>query len=212
MVKLHTPFGSLNASGSIGKAITASTWKGRSYLKVHRTPGGLPTDRQRGARVALSWLGAQWRELSDADAVSWTPLATSHRLPGYNAFAGFNLELLLAGQGPTKNSAFAQTGTPGVFSPNPPLNREKVYGIDVKTTLQPLNASWAVLYFLSPVEAFSPDLSTLFLIVTFTDDERHEIFLRPIPPGAWWIRCQTCTIDGVLGPPTVSSPATSLPS
>lgn len=212
MVKLHSPFGSLHASGSVAKAITASTWKGRAYLKAKGMPTTKATLRQRGARVALGWLGSQWNLLTDADRQNWEQLARPRHLPPYNTFASFNLTELFAGLGPTKQHEPAHAGTLGEFSPDPPIITSAVHAIEAKTKLDPINDGWGVMYFISPDEAFTPDLDTLFLILTINDEDTHDVLLTPLPPARWWVRCKTFTTDGVLSDPTPAREGISLSS
>jgi len=71
VVKLKSPLMSLDASGSVGKAITFSKWKGRNYVRKLVIPHNPQSGLQTGMRAWLTWLSKYWAVLSAGDKAVW---------------------------------------------------------------------------------------------------------------------------------------------
>jgi len=61
MAKTTAPLWGLDASGTIGEAITFSKWKGVKYARRHVIPSNPQTAEQTKTRSAFSWLSDAWK-------------------------------------------------------------------------------------------------------------------------------------------------------
>ncbi len=90
MVKVNAPAMSLDASGSLGGAITFSKWKGRNYVRQLVRPSNPRSGGQVGVRAMFKFLSQIWAGLAPADKTSWEDRADDKVISPFNAFMGYN--------------------------------------------------------------------------------------------------------------------------
>ena len=90
MVKVFSPLMSLDASGTIGKAITFSKWKGRNYVRKRVIPSNPKSGLQVGMRAGLSFLAKYWGNLTAGEKTAWQNLYASLSISGINSFTKWN--------------------------------------------------------------------------------------------------------------------------
>ena len=90
MVKVNAPAMSLDASGSLGGAITFSKWKGRNYVRQLVRPSNPRSGGQVGVRAMFKFLSQIWAGLAPADKTSWEGRADDKVISPFNAFMGYN--------------------------------------------------------------------------------------------------------------------------
>ncbi len=88
MSKLTAPLFSLGAKGSIGKALTFSTWKGINTVKQKPDPANPNTSGQQTQRGYVSAANLFWKILTTLDKAAWDLAATLQAKPmsGWNRF------------------------------------------------------------------------------------------------------------------------------
>jgi hypothetical protein len=111
MAKTNGPLFSLEASGTIGKAITYGKNKGRNFVRVRVTPANPQTAAQTGVRSNFSGLVLLWKANTAALESAFATIATQRQISSYNAFIGFNQKRLSQDKGP------ADTPTPTEAAP-----------------------------------------------------------------------------------------------
>ena len=87
MAKVDGPLLSLDASGSIGGAMTFSKWKGINYVRYKTKPTNPQTTAQTTQRTAFSTAVTGWHALTEIVQGEWTARAKALGL----AMSGFNL-------------------------------------------------------------------------------------------------------------------------
>ena len=96
MAKVFAPFLSIDARGTVGKTITASGWKGRSYMKRRFVPNNPKSTRQVARRASMSDGVSKWRYRSDlitaANKTLWASYGDKHQISGFNRFMKYYLE------------------------------------------------------------------------------------------------------------------------
>lgn len=85
MATTKAPLFGLDASGSLGKAIVFSKWKGRTYVRRHSIPSNPKSGLQVGMRSVLKFTTQDYKNLSAADKTDWTALATADNITPLNA-------------------------------------------------------------------------------------------------------------------------------
>lgn len=115
--KVVMPFMGVSASGTIGKTLTASNWKGISLMRVWFKPSNPRTDKQVHVRGAMTLLVNYWKTVTPTDKELWKALASGKPLTGMNVFmrAGMNAYVLDPGVEVTPTNC-SYTGTPGAES------------------------------------------------------------------------------------------------
>jgi len=77
----------MDASGTVGKAIVFSKWKGRSYVRRHAVPSNPRSGLQVGIRVVFGFAATAWAALSDLLVSDWAEIAAADSITGLNAFS-----------------------------------------------------------------------------------------------------------------------------
>lgn len=86
MARVKGPLFSLEASGTIGKTVTYSQWKGRNYVRRHTIPLNPQTAPQVNVRTAMTMLVAKWQELLQANKDAWNAFGKLFNVSGFNSF------------------------------------------------------------------------------------------------------------------------------
>jgi hypothetical protein len=111
MAKTNGPLFSLEASGTIGKAITYGKNKGRNFVRVRVTPANPQTAAQTGVRANFAGLVILWKANTAILTANFSTLAATTQVSAFNAFVGFNQKRLSQGKGP------ANSTTPSELAP-----------------------------------------------------------------------------------------------
>jgi len=86
MAKVVGPFMSVDASGTIYNALTASIWKGRNYIRGHVIPTNAKSPAQLVVRTTLAEAVAAWQALDALEPESGSTGAENYK-SGWNAAA-----------------------------------------------------------------------------------------------------------------------------
>lgn len=111
MAKVSGPFFSVDASGTIYKALTASIWKGRNYIRGYFIPTNPNTPDQQTQRALMKAAVSAWQGLADEEPVSpplseeyykdqWN-IAAREVYPPISGFNYFTMQYCLQGTMPT---------------------------------------------------------------------------------------------------------------
>ena len=90
MARVSGPLFSMSASGTVGKAITFGTWKGRPWCRVWFKPENPNTALQVNVRYAMSLLVAYWQVVVAAHT-SWDTYADQFNMSGFNKFVSHGM-------------------------------------------------------------------------------------------------------------------------
>lgn len=91
MARTTAPLFSLDASGSVGKSITFSKWRGRNYVRRLVTPANPKSGLQTGVRSFFRYLSQAWAPLVTGAKASWAPVSDPTNVPLFNGYMGDNL-------------------------------------------------------------------------------------------------------------------------
>jgi len=207
MVKVYGPMMSLDASGTLGNAVTFSKWKGRNYVRERVIPANPKSGPQVGRRVMFGWLSEQWDGLSDANKATWQDLADQLVALPFNAYLGHNMERWHNFKPPTMAYPATETGTPATSdldSAGWEENRIKILKINVAVA-----DGWGYIICASDSTPVTPAVHLLKLVVI--DDSVNPVTCYWTPPTrtTWYFRGHGFTDDGVLG--AVGSEQTAIP-
>lgn len=85
MATTKAPLFSLGASGTVGKSIVYSNWRGRSYVRMHAVPSNPRTGLQVGMRSVFKWITQAFADLSGPQLAGWANRALSDNITALNA-------------------------------------------------------------------------------------------------------------------------------
>lgn len=88
MAKITAPFLALGASGTIGKTITASRWRGVPYVRQRVVPANPNSAAQQATRNVFSWANSVWKLAPPLIVDPWTLFAQGQPLTNRNGFVG----------------------------------------------------------------------------------------------------------------------------
>lgn len=111
MVRTYGPLFSLDASGTMAKAITFSKWKGRNYVRQRVIPANPKSGGQIGIRAMFKFLSQTWTGLTAGNKATWEDRAKTAVVSPFNAFMGFNQARWRDFNGPTIEHPPTETGT-----------------------------------------------------------------------------------------------------
>jgi hypothetical protein len=86
MARVKGPLFSMSASGTIGKAIVFSTWKGREYVRRHAVPSNPRSGLQVGIRAVFGFIAQYFASLSTGEISDWEDVAAATSVTPLNAF------------------------------------------------------------------------------------------------------------------------------
>ena len=88
MARVVGPFMSLDASGTIYGALTASIWKGRNYIRAYRVPTNPSSTAQVAHRLVFAQAVTGWQALEAGTVTAWNDFGTTciPTLSGFNAW------------------------------------------------------------------------------------------------------------------------------
>jgi hypothetical protein len=94
MAKVTSPLMSLDASGTIGNALTFSKWKGRNYVRQYVIPTYSNTTEQAAIRDIVRKASLAWKAgstvggtaINSAYKLAYDEAATAYQISGFNLF------------------------------------------------------------------------------------------------------------------------------
>src|SRR6266702_3970805 len=90
MARVHAPLMSLDASGSIAKAIVFSKWKGRNYVRELVKPHNPKSALQTGQRAAIKWSAQAYATIGATPQANWKAAGKSKNISPINAMVHAN--------------------------------------------------------------------------------------------------------------------------
>lgn len=160
MVRVKAPLFSLGASGTLGKAIVFSSWRGRDYVRRHAIPANPKSGLQVGIRTAFAYITQHWADLTDAFKQDWEDLAAADNITGLDAQVRNGIRLArrnLGWQRDTTTTALTILGAP--TSPGATAQPKTVVLDWTDAVTNPGN--YATLIYMSTTTLFTPDISNL---------------------------------------------------
>lgn len=99
MAKVTGPLFSMSASGTVGKAITFSTWKGIAYVREYFIPSNPQSTQQTNVRLAMAILVAYWQVFGAPGQLIWNDFASGTGMSGFNQFVKRGLDAYILDHG-----------------------------------------------------------------------------------------------------------------
>ncbi len=198
MVVVYGPLFSLSASGTLAKAITFSSWKGRAYVRQRVIPANPQSGPQTGMRAMLKFLSQEWTNLSTAEKDDWTTRAAATVISTFNAYVSYNQSRWRSYKNPSKLDPADETGT----SPGAPITtptggiRQIQLSIADHATDKP---DWAYVIHRSTTTGFTPAFSNVVAIVAW-DVAGTTIYIdTPLAIATYYYRIYGTLDTGLKG-------------
>jgi len=205
MARTYGPLFSMDASGTIGNAITFSKWKGRNYVRNRVIPHNPKSAGQTAIRAMFGFLAQAWAAILTADKATWDDEAGYDAISDFNAYQRKNQKRYRDFKAPSQANPAAEVGTPSV-TPTPSAAAGE-RSITVTQTVTTANDGWAIAFFRSPTGAFNASWDNLVAVkpISGTDD---VLFIdSPLEVGTYYYSTRSITVDGVWGTETAECTA-----
>ncbi len=152
MAKTTAPLLSLDGTGTIGKTVTFSRWRGVKYARQRVIPSNPQTTEQSKTRDVFSMLVDAWKLAPTLVVTPWDANALGRPLTGRNGFIGQNTRTL---RGQTTTALMiGSPGAKGGLPPNAIVATAGVGQISVAFTNPAAPVDWTLV---SAVAATIPD-------------------------------------------------------
>lgn len=113
MARVYGPLMSMDASGTVAKALTFAKWKGQNYCRQWFIPANPQSATQVNVRTAMTLLVALWQTLSGAQQGDWNTLAKGTGKSGFNVFVSRGMdEYVIQLTTAVTPTSVSYTGTP----------------------------------------------------------------------------------------------------
>jgi len=163
MVKAFSPMMSLDASGTIGKSITFSKWKGRNYVRKRVKPANPRSGLQVGIRASVKFMAQRYATLTATNKTNWKALYKTLKITPLNSMIRFNVPRIRQNfglfQDPTNTPAAAEAAPTTVVATAQPKS-VKITWVDSAGANDFCTFIW-----MSTSSGFIADVSNLIAIV-----------------------------------------------
>jgi hypothetical protein len=194
MVKVYGPMMSLDASGTLGDAITFSKWKGRNYVRERVIPSNPKTGAQVGRRAMFKFLSQAWDALTAAQKATWQDLADELVASPFNAYLSFNMRMWHNFYAPTQLLPAARAGTPSDNALTAAAWEEN----RIKLTLSgsALGDAWGIIIFAALTTGFDNAVGTTILVEIDDTIASHDFYWTPPDVTTYYFNSIAFSDDG----------------
>ena len=197
MVRLSGPCMSIAASGSLGKSIVFSSWKGRAYARQLVTPSNPQTAGQMSVRAMLKFLTINWAALTAGNKATWLLVAADSSISPFNAYVRYSLTRWTHFKGPTKEYPAADASTPSAAVTTTVTAAVRELSLSIADG-SPVS-TWGFVLHRSTVTGFTPSRATA-VICQIKTATPTVIIDTPLLTGIpYYYRVGGLMADGVLG-------------
>jgi hypothetical protein len=206
MVKVSAPAMSLDASGTIGKAMVFSKWKGRNYVRGHVIPSNPDSAAQKSVRAMMRFLSQAWAGLTAGEKATWQARADSTTISTFNAYCSYNLDRHRHYKSPSQSDPAAEVAA----SPSAPTTTPtaQVRSIQLSIADGATPPQWGWMIHSSTVTGFTPSFTNVIAIIPRSASPTVYIH-TPLTTGiAQYYRIRGISDDGVMGSLEVERTAT----
>lgn len=163
MVKAFSPMMSLDASGTVGKSITFSKWKGRNYVRKRVKPANPKSGLQTGMRSGVGFMSKRYATLTATQKANWKATFKTLKITPLNSMVRFNQVKIRQNLGiasdPTNVAGAVEAAPTGVVATAMPKSVKLVWVDSIGAQ------DWCTFIYMSTLTGFTPDVSNLVAII-----------------------------------------------
>jgi hypothetical protein len=199
MARTTGPLFSADATGTVGKLVTHSHWKGRTYAKRSSVPTNPNSPLQVSVRALMAFLNEAWNgfAMTQANKDSWNALAARDRTTPLNAYLAHNLQRWNEFKGPVPNPTPPSAPTNPTFTANPTATGGKGI-ITIAWDTNARNNGWGVAIHAQPGGAFTNTRANFKTMLTLELLTATTKVLRDIAPGTYRVQRARLKQDGTM--------------
>lgn len=199
MVKVFAPALSLDASGTIGDAITFSKWKGRHYIRERIIPANPRSGLQVGFRSMFKFLAQNWASVPPADQASYNDLADSLAISPFNAFMRFNQNRWRNYRAPAEHISAGEGGTVCTWNGGTPAAVGGPANVTITMTPADEKENRGLAIFRSVDTGFTPGISNCVAVILVDDTVEYTFVDSPLAVDTYYYDTRRFTSYGLWG-------------
>lgn len=200
MARMNAPGLGLGASGSIGDAMTYSTWRGRPYLRRKVTPSNPKSATQQSVRAMMKFLAQLWSTLSAPDQSTYSALAAANNVPYFNAYQKVNMKRWSEAKYPSQEYPAAEAGTPQTAGTHTATGGQRAATLALKTTTAA--DGWGYMIHRSTTTGFTPGYTNSAAVVAINGTTDVPYIDHDLDADTYYYKMTPFTIDGLAGTPS----------
>jgi hypothetical protein len=197
MAKVEGPLFSLEASGTIGDAITYSRWKGIPYARKRVIPANPKSAAQTGIRAMFAFVAAFWDQVAALDQATWNTLAAALNITPFNAYVRENQKRWVDGAFPTQAYPAAEAST-GLTVTTQTLTGGAGFAT-IEITPSGSTDIWGLAIFRGTSALTAGDRSNLVKVLPADGANKVTYIDSNLPAGTYHYRTQVINVDGKIG-------------
>lgn len=196
MASVSGPLFSMDASGSIGKTVTYSKWRGRNYVRGHAIPSNPRSTAQRYTRAWMSFLSQAWASIAGVDQATWSALAEGDNLPLFDGYIRGNMNKVKNLQAPSEAYPAAGGGTPMTVTS---FTADGEVG-QIVGELDPnvLNDGWGAGILVLAGSSPSASRSDIAAVIRTPSTDPVPFVIRNLAPGTYSVSYTLFTVEGLF--------------
>ncbi len=188
---------SLDASGSLGGAVTFSKWKGRNYVRERVIPANPKSGGQVAVRASMKFLSQFWASLTAGNQATWENRADAKIISPFNAFVSYNITRWRNFNAPSQEDPAAESDAVGILANEAATAGVRSITIDIDVGT--LNQNWAIAIFRDLSTGFDLTWDKVRAIIPGVSAASFVWVDTPLVPDTYYYDFKAISIEGVLG-------------
>jgi hypothetical protein len=175
---------SLDASGTVGKSIVFSNWKGINYVRRHAIPSNPEEPTQVAVRAWFRALTRHWYGLSAPNKATWDTLVLGKAMSPFNGYIGYNMARIRNSLGFTNTYPYTGTGTASSAPTTTPTGGTRQVSLSIAKGANPAHF-WAISG--RGPTGFTPSWANVIYVLEYVSDPMIWVD-TPLAAGNYYYR------------------------
>jgi hypothetical protein len=187
---------SMDASGTVAKAITFSKWKGRNYVRQCIKPHNPKTAAQTGVRACMKFLTQAWAAIKATVEADYLTLADASKISPFNEYIRQNLRRWRMGEGISKDYPAEETATAVTITMSLTGGQRN---IEVSVDPSAETDGWGIAIYRDTSEITTANWNNCIAIVPIDGTNAVIYTDAPLDAGTYHYRAAFVNDAGILG-------------
>lgn len=196
MATIRGPLMSLEASGTIGQALTYGKWKGRAVVRERVTPNNPQSPGQVGRRAMWKFLTQNWDAIPAGTKATWQEIADALTASPFNGYLAVNAEGWHNFLAPSQAFPAGRALTPSDRALSTAAWEEN--RIKLTHACSSVDDGWGHIIFANLAGAVTCGTGSAIIAELADTTDNLSTFWTPPSLGRWYFDTYTFSTDGKL--------------